>query len=141
MAFEDEYGRIPTNEEGLNVLVEKPHHWKSDIEWTKVLRGNRIQENPWGGKYKYYADQRLETGYVIYTIGTKGLVHSLKPQENGFDNSVINLLPEQEQLHIRKYENGELTLPKDRRRFSLNIPGFLVICICILFIFKKLTSS
>ena len=57
-------GRLPTTEEGLRALVEKP----PDIEqWTQLLRA--LPLDPWSRPYHYRLAPDLPKGYDLYSLG------------------------------------------------------------------------
>src|SRR5207247_1227776 len=50
--FRADYGRLPTEQEGLSVLLRPPGR-----EWDPYFRKRRLPIDPWGGNYVYHPAQ------------------------------------------------------------------------------------
>lgn len=72
--FEREAGRLPTEEEGLRALVEKPATYPSDRNWKQVI--SEVPRDPWGMLYQYVASPELEGGFGLYSFGKDGISRS-----------------------------------------------------------------
>jgi len=103
--FENSHRRFPTNEEGLDCLIEKPRAWSAERKWEKMLDRPEALTDPWGRKYKYLLHPELKHGFVIYTIGPMGLVHSL--ESHYYPTSrLVKLLPDSDQTLLRQYKRS-----------------------------------
>ncbi len=72
--FKLEYGRMPTDAEGLMVLVEKPPAWSEKEEWTQFLEA--MPRDRWGNGLHYVAMPEHEWGFGIYSTGADGMTSS-----------------------------------------------------------------
>jgi general secretion pathway protein G len=84
-AFKDASGRLPTREEGLNVLIQKPSDWPAAIEWTSFLETAELPRDGWSHDFIYVLDPNLPHGFGIYSCGQDGVTSS-----NGNDRDDIN---------------------------------------------------
>lgn len=67
--FKLDVGRFPTNEEGLNALVQRP---EAATGWNgPYLKGGSVPTDPWGRPYKY-ANPGPVGGIEILSLGEDG---------------------------------------------------------------------
>ncbi len=67
-SFEIDNGRLPTTEEGLKALVNRPANAPG---WTQVLE--RIPKDPWGNEYQYrYPGRHNPNGFDLWSLGPDG---------------------------------------------------------------------
>lgn len=63
--------RLPTTEQGLMALVEKPTTEPIPERWTSLLE--EMPKDPWGQPYRYrYPAQKSKKPYDLYTVGADG---------------------------------------------------------------------
>lgn len=62
--------RLPTEEEGLRVLVERPEG-DSDSEWRNFLGMRELPKDAWGNDFVYSLDDP-DFDYVILSYGSDG---------------------------------------------------------------------
>jgi general secretion pathway protein G len=72
--FQLEYGRMPTDAEGLMVLVEKPPAWSEKEEWTQFLEA--MPRDRWGKELRYVTMPKHKWGFGIYSTGADGMTSS-----------------------------------------------------------------
>ena len=76
--YELDNGAFPTNEEGLNALLNKP---SSALSWNgPYLEKKPI--DPWGREYKYRSPGQNRPDYDLYSLGRDG--------QEGNDDDVTN---------------------------------------------------
>jgi len=76
--YEARNGRLPTTEQGINALVEKPTKEPLPERWTALM--DEIPTDPWKQPYKYrYPAQKSKKAYDLYSVGKDG-------QENTADD-------------------------------------------------------
>lgn len=64
--------RLPTTEQGLKALVEKPTIEPIPEKFTSLLE--EVPKDPWGMEYKYrYPAQKSKKPFDIYTAGKDGV--------------------------------------------------------------------
>jgi general secretion pathway protein G len=69
--FRSEYGRYPTQAEGLAALVEKPKNL-TDVHWKSFIR--ELPKDPWGGDCVYvYPGVHHPDKYDLYYLGQDGI--------------------------------------------------------------------
>lgn len=70
--FEQDTGRYPTTEEGLNALVEDPgcEGWKGPY-----LKGG-LKADPWGNPYHYEIRSENPSRYILSSLGPDGQLGS-----------------------------------------------------------------
>lgn len=71
--YELNMGRLPTTEEGLNVLVEKPTNPEDAANWVgggPYLKA--LPVDPWKKPYKYELNESGTPPYYLYTEGKAG---------------------------------------------------------------------
>lgn len=62
--------RLPTEEEGLRVLVERPEG-EADSEWRNFLGMRELPKDAWGNEFVYSLDDP-DFDYVIRSYGSDG---------------------------------------------------------------------
>ncbi|MEJ2612569.1 MAG: type II secretion system protein GspG, partial [Candidatus Thiodiazotropha sp.] len=72
--------RLPTTDEGLNVLTIEPENPPSN--WLPYL--DRLPKDPWGNEYIYKQEIHQEVDFVIYSKGPDGL------DNHGAHDDVVN---------------------------------------------------
>jgi type II secretion system protein G len=78
-------GRLPTEEEGLDMLVRRPADWPDAAPWTPYLDSLEPPRDAWGNVYAYVLDANLPGGFGIYSCGRDGVISS-----NGNDLDDLN---------------------------------------------------
>jgi general secretion pathway protein G len=69
--YEARNGRVPTTEQGIMALVEKPTKEPLPERWTALM--DEMPLDPWKQPYKYrYPAQKSKKPYDIYSIGKDG---------------------------------------------------------------------
>jgi len=74
LEFERTYGRLPTEQEGLNVLVVEPPDWSGEKPWTPYLEA--LPRDAWGHEYCYVTMPELQPAFGIYSVGADGITLS-----------------------------------------------------------------
>lgn len=63
--------KLPTTEQGLNVLVNKPTIEPIPASWRALLK--EVPKDPWGNEYRYRTPaQKSQKGYDLYSVGRDG---------------------------------------------------------------------
>jgi general secretion pathway protein G len=63
--------RMPTTEQGLKALVEKPTTEPVPEKWTSLLED--VPKDPWGQEYKYrYPAVKSKKPFDVYSVGPDG---------------------------------------------------------------------
>jgi general secretion pathway protein G len=63
--------RLPTSDQGLKALVEKPTVEPIPEKFTQLLE--EVPKDPWGMEYKYrYPAQKAKKPYDLYSLGKDG---------------------------------------------------------------------
>lgn len=123
--FRIDLKRLPTTEEGLNVLITKPEPPSSN--WRPYL--DRLPKDPWGNEYIYKQEIHLEVDFVIYSKGPDGL------DNHGAHDDVVNW---------KKDYNCELNYSCsticERTRDFISIATVLSYIILLAYLFLKATS-
>lgn len=71
MTYEQRALRMPTTEQGLKALVEKPTIDPIPERWTAVMED--VPKDPWGQEYKYrYPAQKSKKSFDLWTVGKDG---------------------------------------------------------------------
>lgn len=72
--FYNDNGFFPSQEEGLEILVERSLDDESGIRWKEggYLRRKDIPDDPWGNHYVYIIPGLEEEQYSIITFGKDG---------------------------------------------------------------------
>ncbi len=74
LEFERTYGRLPTEQEGLRVLVVEPPDWSGEKPWTPFLEG--LPRDAWDREYCYILRPKLEPRFGVYSVGADGVTFS-----------------------------------------------------------------
>lgn len=70
--YEARCQRLPTSEQGLDALVNKPTKEPIPERWTALLQ--ETMKDPWGQPYKYrYPSQKSKKAYDIWSVGKDGV--------------------------------------------------------------------
>ena len=98
LIFGEDYGRLPTNEEGFYYVLTKPYDWPADREWKDFIEPDRpdLLKDPWGNKYGYLLYPESGYGFFVYSVGPGRFYHSLDI-EGVPASTLMKLLPESEQ--------------------------------------------
>ncbi len=83
--FKQASGRLPTREEGLSVLIQKPSDWPAAIEWTPFLETTELPRDGWNHNFVYVLNPNLPHGFGVYSCGEDGVTAS-----RGNDRDDIN---------------------------------------------------
>lgn len=71
-AYRAAAGSYPTNEQGLDALVEKPTKEPVPTRWYPYLP--ELSKDPWKRPYKYRTPARKsKTEYDLYSVGNDGM--------------------------------------------------------------------
>lgn len=63
---------LPTTEQGLKALVERPTTPPQPEEWSKFLKEKALKD-PWGREYQYrYPGIKTPESYDVYSLGKDG---------------------------------------------------------------------
>ena len=130
--FKARYGRLPTQKEGLRVLIEKPQDWPGDVEWQSFLNCTDLPVDPWRNEFRYLAHPDLDDGFVIYSIGPKGIRDSQEVRRS--TSKLVKLLPSADRELIEHY-----AIQARRKRvvmYSLVGSGTIAAFSGILFLYK-----
>jgi type II secretion system protein G len=76
LEFERVCGRLPTEEEGLEVLVRKPVDWPDGVLWESFLAATDIPPDGWGNEFIYVLAPVSADGFGIYSCGEDGVTTS-----------------------------------------------------------------
>lgn len=123
-AFAMDVGRYPSQEEGLDSLIKRPHGL---AEWDgPYIKGTTVfPKDPWGGDYVYiYPLHNQENSYGIYSMGKDGITNT-----KGNDQDDIN-----------SWNSASTEKPRTYNSFgiiSVIIGCFMVFLFIILLIPKK----
>lgn len=82
-------GSYPTQEEGLQLLVQKPTDSKLAQRWQGPYLEDGLPNDPWGNPYQYSPAPSGIHPFTLYSYGADG-----KPGGTGFDAD-IGQLPQQ----------------------------------------------
>ena len=70
--FKEQYGRYPTTEEGLDVLIHKPSDRAIAEKWVQQLLF--IDSDAWGRPYRYRSPgRRNPQAFDVYSLGPDGV--------------------------------------------------------------------
>ncbi|MBI4566008.1 MAG: type II secretion system major pseudopilin GspG [Planctomycetes bacterium] len=71
--YETDNGRLPTEQQGLLALLERPSAPPEPKSWKKYLDGTGLPLDPWGFEYKYRCPGELDPdGYDLWSVGPDG---------------------------------------------------------------------
>ncbi|WP_147653403.1 type II secretion system major pseudopilin GspG [Vulcaniibacterium gelatinicum] len=87
--FRLEVGRLPTVEEGLEVLTKPPADPRTSARWRGPYLDEAVPADPWGNPYQYAIPGRDGMPFALYSLGADG-----KPGGEGNDAD-IGFLPAQ----------------------------------------------
>jgi general secretion pathway protein G len=77
-------GQVPTTQQGLKALVEKPSSTPVPRRWTQVMK--KVPQDPWGKPYGYrFPGKKNAADYEMYSAGADGLDNTaddLSSQDN-----------------------------------------------------------
>ena len=83
-------GRYPTQEEGLNLLVQQPTDSKLSQRWKGPYLEDGLPEDPWGNPYQYSPQASSNTHAItLYSFGADG-----KDGGTGYDTD-LGMTPKQ----------------------------------------------
>lgn len=72
----DEYyaecGTLPSTQQGLNALWEKPYLYPVPSKWSGPYLDSQIPLDPWGNEYQYKVPGTNNLPYEIYSYGADG---------------------------------------------------------------------
>jgi general secretion pathway protein G len=69
--YESRAGRMPTTEQGLKALVEKPTSEPLPDRWTQMF--DELPKDPWGQQYKYeYPAKKSKKAFDVWSVGKDG---------------------------------------------------------------------
>jgi general secretion pathway protein G len=86
--FRLELGRLPTEEEGLAVLVSRPVDQRANARWRGPYLDEAVPDDPWGNPYQYSVPGRDGLPFALYSFGGDG-----QPGGEGNDADVGFLPP------------------------------------------------
>lgn len=76
-------GRLPTREEGLQLLMNRPADPKLSRKWAGPYLEDALPEDPWGNPYEYAPAPSGSKPFTLYSFGADG-----KPGGEGNDADV-----------------------------------------------------
>ena len=80
--FEIDVGRVPSTQEGLKALIEKPSEVFED-EWDgPYLAEGKLPKDPWKQEFVYKSPGEHSKYYDIYSLG--------KDRQEGTDDDIVN---------------------------------------------------
>ncbi|TCZ86187.1 type II secretion system major pseudopilin GspG [Lysobacter sp. N42] len=79
-------GRLPTEQEGLEMLVNKPADPKLARSWSGPYLEEGLPTDPWGNPYRYSPSPSGTQPFSLYSLGADG-----KPGGEGNDADVGHL--------------------------------------------------
>lgn len=72
LGYESKALRLPTTEQGVSALVEKPTIEPVPERWSAFLE--ELPKDPWGQEYKYRLPaQKSKRGYDLWSVGPDGV--------------------------------------------------------------------
>ncbi len=83
-------GRLPSQDEGLELLVQQPTDSKLAQRWKGPYLEDGLPEDPWGNPYQYSPQPSGTRAFTLYSFGADG-----KDGGSGYDAD-IGLLPKQQ---------------------------------------------
>ena len=72
-SYQLDYGRYPTREEELRVLVEGPPKSSGQVRWSGPYIDNKLLKDPWGRPYDYRCPGRNGRPFDISSPGKDGI--------------------------------------------------------------------
>ena len=90
--FEQDTGRYPTTEEGLNALIENPqvNNWRGPY-----LKSVIVPPDPWGTPYRYSYPSELTSSPTLYDIVSAGPDATLGNEDDVTNHDIPQLEQEQ----------------------------------------------
>ena len=76
-------GRLPTDAEGLALLVDKPADERTGRNWNGPYLSDGLPADPWGNPYQYAARPAGTQPFALYSFGADG-----KPGGSDFDADI-----------------------------------------------------
>lgn len=76
-------GRLPSQDEGLKLLVDKPTDPKLVRSWSGPYLEDALPDDPWGNPYQYAPEPTGGQPFALYSLGADG-----KPGGEGDDADV-----------------------------------------------------
>lgn len=70
--FRLEVGRLPTVEEGLDVLRKAPSDERAKARWRGPYLDEEVPMDPWGNAYVYSMPGRDGQPFALYSLGADG---------------------------------------------------------------------
>lgn len=70
--YEIDNGRLPTTEQGLRSLVEKPTAAPVPTKWVKYLDDEKHLKDAWGREFVYRFTGKDEERYELFSMGADG---------------------------------------------------------------------
>ena len=67
-----ECGSLPTTEQGLKALWEKPYLYPVPSKWNGPYLDTEIPPDPWGNEYQYKTPGPNNLPYEIFSFGADG---------------------------------------------------------------------
>lgn len=83
--FQLKVGRLPTTDEGLNALVEKPDDTEEFDKWIPMIEDANMLKDPWGQEYQYRGPSDAEYNKDRYDLYSTG-----PDKEDGTDDDIGN---------------------------------------------------
>ena len=74
--FQVDLGRLPTEEEALRALIDRPMDWPDGVPWESYLDTPELPPDAWGNELVYVLDANLPVGFGIYSPGKDGVTSS-----------------------------------------------------------------
>lgn len=74
MAYKVTCERLPTREQGLAALVEKPQQPPTPTRWVQIM--DRLPLDAWGNDYQYTPDPSPSEGYELRSAGPDGKLNT-----------------------------------------------------------------
>jgi general secretion pathway protein G len=71
-AFRLDVGRLPTMEEGLNILTVRPADVQSGAKWRGPYLDEEVPLDPWGNPYHYAIPGEKLQPFALYSFGADG---------------------------------------------------------------------
>jgi len=76
LEFHGTCGRLPTEAEGLEVLLYRPTSWPEGVPWSSFLETTDIPTDGWGNAFVYILMPESADGFGIYSCGEDGATTS-----------------------------------------------------------------
>lgn len=65
-------GRLPTEDEGLSLLVRRPSDERTASRWTGPYIDGEVPDDPWGRPYRYSPAPAASQPFTLYSHGADG---------------------------------------------------------------------